>query len=129
MALTDIDYGYTPTLPEEREPREFHVLVEQTIVGWVTVHATSRKAAEKEILKLSVKVPNQRESRYARQTRPVRPVMRHGRVRVLQASRTCGPEPKMLLRLDCGHTSYIGCDLWFPDNPWIECSACQKGCE
>lgn len=102
--------------------RTFDVLVEQTINRWVTVEAEDASDAQQKILQLAIEIPNQREARYAVQALPRDPTTKHGRVLVLDAVMVCGPTKKMLLRLDCGHTTYIAEELWFPENPYAECT-------
>jgi hypothetical protein len=106
--------------------RTFNVLVEEEVQGWVTIEAEDLADVNRKILAGDLTVPRQRVRRYAPRAHPHEPVMRHGRVLVTRAIRQCGPGSgeKILLKLDCGHEAYIDLDLWFPDNPYFECTYC-----
>jgi hypothetical protein len=106
--------------------RTFNVLVEEEVQGWVTIEAEDRAEVNRLILAADLGVPRQRVRRWAPHIMPREPVTKHGRVLVVDAIRQCGPDAgrKLLLKLDCGHSAYIDADLWFPDNPYLECAAC-----
>lgn len=105
------------------EEREFNVWVERELGGWVKVKADSHEAAEHLAARMpEAALPIHSRRQYGRQARPLKPVIKYGRVLVRRAVRTCGPKPKTLLYLDCGHTLYIESDTWFPGNPYAECT-------
>lgn len=109
--------------------RTFDVLVEEEVQGWVTIEAEDLADVNRKILARDLTVPRQRVRRWAPRALPKEPVVRHGRVLVTEAIDQCGPDAgkKILLKLDCGHSAYIDIDLWFPENPYIECASCAKG--
>lgn len=113
-------------MSDEATLRTFDVLVEQTIHGWVRIEAETAEAAKRQILRKSVVVPNQAESRWAPQCHPTEPITRYGRTLVVSSANTCGPDPKKLLYLDCGHKAYIDHDLWYEGNPYFECASCAE---
>lgn len=111
--------------------RTYDVLIEEEVQGWVTIEAEDLDDVNRKILAANLTVPRQRVRRYAPRALPREPIMRHGRVLVREAIRQCGPDAgkKLLLQLDCGHSAYIDADLWYPDNPYIECASCAPPLE
>lgn len=112
--------------------REFNVRARRDTVeyGWVTVKAASAEDARRRTRSMTsadVRWNPPRSRWFVEAAFPAEPITDvAGRVLVLSVSMTCGPDPKMLLRLDCGHQTYCDRDLWYPSNPYIECPACMR---
>lgn len=112
--------------------REFKVHARRETVeyGWISVKATDAQDAQRQARSMTsadVQWSPPGSRWFVMQAFPVRPVTDvAGRVLVLSTSTTCGPNPTLLLRLDCGHQTYCPPDLWFPSNPYIECPTCVR---
>jgi hypothetical protein len=101
--------------------RTFDVLVRREVYEWETVEAENKAAVEARY-GYQMREPGRTMRVFADRIYPVEPIMKHGRVLVTYATDTCGPDHKKLLYLDCGHHIYIDPELWYPTNPYVECT-------